>query len=171
MQYASMVDLAQCLVDYGAPEVAEKALRAILVADLDVRHKLQTKIHLLMLSATLRREGDFLALRDELAPAPFTVRQRALYHLYVAQGLRTFGSLGDARTAAETALDVAREHSLFQLMFQAEEELRAIEAAASAAHPVVENAPAIAPRAPRMSRRLERIAGAISTMLEIAGAA
>jgi hypothetical protein len=56
-------------------------------------------------------------------------------------------------------------------MFQAEEELRAIEAAASAAHPVVENAPAIAPRAPRMSRRLERIAGAISTMLEIAGAA
>lgn len=169
MQYASMVDLAQCLVDYGAPEVAEKALRAVLLADLDVRHKIQTKIHLLLLSATLRREADFVALRDDLVPAPFTVRQRALYQLYVAQGLRTFGKLDDARTAAETGLRVAREHSLFQLMFQAEEELRAIEAAASHAHRVrevaPEAAPVAAPRA-RMSRRLERIAGAISTMLE-----
>lgn len=167
MRCASMVDLAQCLVDYGAPDVAEKALRAILRSDLDVRHKLQTRIHLLTLSATLGREAEFLALRDELVPAPFTVRQRTLYHLFAAQGLRAFGKLNDARAEAETALAVARGHSLFQLMFQAEEEVRAIEAAASAAHRVREEAPAAAPRVRRMSRRVERIAGAIDTMLAL----
>lgn len=169
MQYASMVDLAQCLVDYGAPDVAEKALRAVLLSDLDVRHKIQTKIHLLTLSATLRREAEFLAWRDDLVSAPFTVRQRTLYHLYVAQGMRTFGKLDAARTAAETTVALAREHSLFQLMFQGEEALRTIESA-SVEQRVVRETPAPSQTARPLSRRVRRIAGAVDTMLESAAA-
>lgn len=164
MQYASLIDLAQHFVDYGAPDVAERALRAVLRADVDVRHRLQSQLHLLLLAGTQHREAEFDALTSELASAPFTIRQRTLYHMYVAQGLRGFGRLEQARDAATEAIALARSASLFQLMFQGEEELRRIEDAASTDAP--RNVSGELEQLPvSMSRRVSRIARAIEAVL------
>jgi hypothetical protein len=166
MRTASLIDLAQCFSDYGAPEVAEDALRAVVRSDVDVRHRVQSMINLVFLAVTQRRETEFDTLRGQLLSLPFSIRQRTTYQLIEAQGLRTFGRLTDARAAGERALALAQEHSLFQLVFQAEEELRAIEGATAAeesagAQAAEEAAPSIARP---MSRRVSRIAGAVRSM-------
>lgn len=165
MQYASLIDLAQCLVDYGAPEVAEKALRAVLGADVDVRHRLQAQLHLLLVLATLRREAEFVALMSELAASPFTVRQQALYHLYVAQGFRAFGRLDEAQAIAVTAVASARDHALFQILFQSEEELRTIKALTNCRRKAEGGMiPAPIPKT-HLSPRIARVARAINSLL------
>jgi len=146
--------------------VAEDALRAVVRSDVDVRHRVQSMINLLFLAITQRRESEFDTLRRELLSLPFSIRQRTTFQLIEAQGLRTFGRLTDARAAGERALALAQEHSLFQLVFQAEEELRAIEGAAAAEEsageqPAEEGAPSIARP---MSRRVSRIVGAVRSM-------
>lgn len=171
MRYASLVDLAQLFVDYGAPEVAEHALRAVLRADVDLRHHIQAQLHLLLLAGTQQREGEFHSLVDTLASAPFTVRQRALYHLYVAQGSRAFRQLSQAQDAATRAIELARSASLFQLMFESEEELRRIEALAaegvpraSVAEPSSALTNAVQRRTAPMSRTATRVARAIRSI-------
>jgi len=143
LKYQTLVDLASFLSDYGLPTVASAALRVVQKAAPDRHVRRHATLNLYFLAANHENGTMFDALRTELAGEPLTARQQAQYALFTAQGCRRFNRLAEARSAAEDAIELANRYQHFQLVFEAETELRDIMLA-------LENAPGETPQ------RLER---------------
>lgn len=133
MRYKTLVDLAAFLSDYGLPAVASTALRMVERTAPEASVRRHARLSLLFLAARQRDEMEFDTLRSALASETLTPRQQTQYALFSAQGFRRFGRISLARAAAERAIQLANQYQLFQLVFESEAELRALEAVREAA--------------------------------------
>ena len=129
LTYPTLVDLANFLTDYGLPPVAAAALRLVERAAPEARIRRHAKLNLLFLAAQHESEEAFIQLRDELTVAQLTVREQTQFALFSARGLRRFAHFDDAQAAVERAIALAKQYELFQLVFEAEAELREIASA------------------------------------------
>jgi len=127
MRYKTLVDLATFLSDYGLPAVASTALRMVERAAPEASIRRHARLSLLFLAARQRDEMAFDTLRSALARETLTPRQQTQYALFSAQGLRQFGRVSLARAAAKRAIQLANQYQLFQLVFESEAELHALE--------------------------------------------
>ncbi len=127
--YQTLVDLAAFLSDYGLPTVAAASLRLVEQAAPEARVRRHARLNRLFLAAHGDDELAFTSLRVALASEPLTPRQLAQYSLFSAQGFRRFSQLDAAEAAADRAVQLANQFQLFQLVFEAEAELREIQSA------------------------------------------
>lgn len=133
LAYHTLVDLAAFLSDYGLPSIASTSLRMVERAAPEARVRRHAKLNRFFLAARYEEESAFDALRSELLTERLAPRQQTQYALFSAQGLRRFSHFDAARSEAERAGELANQFQLFQLVFEAEEELRDIESARNAA--------------------------------------
>ncbi len=129
MKYKTFIDLAAFLTDYGLPDIAGVTLRIVERTAPEAQVRVHARLNLFFLAAHHGDEATFGALRSALTDDPLTPRQKTQYALFTAQGLRRFGQPDAARTSAEQAVTLANQFELFQLMFEAEAEMSAIDAA------------------------------------------
>jgi tetratricopeptide (TPR) repeat protein len=126
LKYQTLVDLASFLTDYGLPSVASTALRVVQRTAPDRHVRRHATLNLFFLAAHHEDAATFDALHAALADEGLTARQKAQYALFTAQGCRRLGRLSEARAAAEQAIRIAKQYQHFQLVFEAEAELRDI---------------------------------------------
>lgn len=126
LKYQTLVDLASFLSDYGLPAVASVALRVVAKSAPERHVRRHATLNLFFLAAHHEDAATFDALRAALADERLTPRQEAQYALFIAQGSRRFGRLAEAEVAAGEAIRVANLYEHFQLVFEAEAELREI---------------------------------------------
>ncbi len=141
--YSTLVDLANFLADYGAPPLAATALRMVERAAPEPRIRRLARINLLFLAAQHESEEEFESCRRALEGEPLPVRETVQFALFSAQGLRRFGRLEEAKAEADRSTELANRSELFQLAFDGEREIVAIEAARKARR-ISERAPAAA---------------------------
>ena len=134
LKYKILVDLAAFLTDYGLPSVAAAALRLVESAAPEPHVRRHAKLNLFFLAARHNDEAAFTALRLALANEPLTPRQQTQYALFAAQGFRRFLRLDSALASVERAIQLATQFQLFQLVFEAEAELHAIQAVGTDLH-------------------------------------
>ena len=126
LKYQTLVDLASFLTDYGLPAVASTALRLVEKSAPEKHVRRHATLNLFFLAAHHDTAATFDALRAALVSERLTPRQQAQYALFTAQGCRRFGRLAEAKLAADDAIRLANQYQLFQLVFEAEAELREI---------------------------------------------
>jgi hypothetical protein len=129
LKYATLVDLAAFLSDYGLPDVASSALRMVEAAASEPSVRRHASLNLLFLAARHGTEAVFSERRLALSIEPLTPRQQTQYALFTAQGFRRFAHFAAAKSSAERAMQLANQFELFQLVFEAETELNEIEMA------------------------------------------
>jgi hypothetical protein len=127
VRYQTLVDLAAFLSDYGLPDVAATALRVVECGAAEPQVRRHARLNMFFLAVRYEDETSFARLRAALATERLTPRQQTQYALFAAQGYRRFSHLDAARGSAERAIDLANRFQLFQLVFEAEDELRQIE--------------------------------------------
>jgi tetratricopeptide (TPR) repeat protein len=137
----TLVDLAAFLTDYGLPDVASAALRIVERAAPEAQIRVHARLNLFFLAARHQDEVEFEVLRLALTRDPLTPRQQTQYALFSAQGFRRFAQLQTALNCVEQAIKLANQFQLFQLMFEAESEMQAIEAARTQADKVATQRP------------------------------
>lgn len=129
LKYQTLVDLAIFLTDYGLPPVAAAALRLVEHASPEPRIRRLATLNLFFLAAHYENENAFDTLYEQLGHERLNAREQTQLALFAAHGLRRFSRFDAARSSAERALQFANQFELFQFVFEAEAELRAIESA------------------------------------------
>jgi hypothetical protein len=129
LKYQTLVDLAAFLTDYGLPTVAATALRIVERTAAEAHVRRHATVNLFFLAAQHGDIATFTNLRLRLTKERLTPRQQTQLALFTAQGYRRFCRYDAARSSAEAAAKFANQFELYQLVFEAEAELRAIDAA------------------------------------------
>lgn len=127
LRHKTLIDLAAFLTDYGLPDVASTALHIVERAAPETQVRVHARLNLFFLAARHEDEASFDALRATLSTDPLTPRQQTQYALFSAQGYRRFGKSDAALQCVQRAVELANKFELFQLMFEAESELHAIQ--------------------------------------------
>jgi hypothetical protein len=127
----TLIDLAAFLTDYGLPDVASTALRIVERVAPETQVRVHARLNLFFLAARHEDEASFNALRAALSAETLTPRQRTQYALFSAQGYRRFGNTSAALDSVQQAVELANKYELFQLMFEAESELHALQGASA----------------------------------------
>jgi len=115
-----LVGLASALADVGHREAARDANLLLAAQACDPSTRWVATINLIELAALDHRQIDFLRHRRALERVPLPPPLAGYYHLYVAQGYRTFGQVDRARRALDQAIAIAEEHKLNELLIRAE---------------------------------------------------
>jgi tetratricopeptide (TPR) repeat protein len=115
-----LVGLAAALADVGHREAARDANLLLAAQACDPSTRWVATINLVEIAALDHREIDFLRHRRALERVPLPPPLAGYYHLYVAQGYRTFGQLDRARRALDQAIAIAEQHRLNELLIRAE---------------------------------------------------
>jgi hypothetical protein len=79
-----------------------------------------SELNLMELAATQRAELQFDKYRRDLEDADFTPQLRVTYLLYVGRGYHALGQDEDAVPYLERAVEMASQHGLNALLFEAE---------------------------------------------------
>lgn len=128
LRYKTLVDLASFFSDYGLPDVASSALQIVERQAPEAQIRVHARLNLFFLAARHWNEEVFGELRSALAKDALTPRQQTQYSLFSAQGFRRHKHLDAALGSAQHAVALSKRFELYQLMFESESELRAIEA-------------------------------------------
>ncbi|HEU4630376.1 MAG TPA: hypothetical protein VFS08_11570 [Gemmatimonadaceae bacterium] len=151
-------DIAAMWVQLGVRDAARDALLTLLATAQEQYTRWLATVNLMDLAALDGIEVVFEQYRRELAAAALPVDLAASSQLVAGQGYRLLGRTTAARRALTRATELARQHGLHQIGFEAEAALEALErgegrtAAASLAAP----------------ESLREIASAMSAMREVA---
>jgi len=129
MKYKVLVDLAAFLTDYGLPSVAADTLHIVEMTAPEARVRRHARLNRFFLAAHHDDEATFMTLRLALASEPLTPRQQTQLALFTAQGYRRFSRFDAGQASAQRAVQLANQFELFQLAFEAEAELEAINSA------------------------------------------
>jgi tetratricopeptide (TPR) repeat protein len=160
-----LVDLANFLSKQGAFESANDALRVLEASARSQSGRWHAKIDLMDLAYRSNNEVSFEQLRRDLADQPLPPVQRVSYLLDLGKGCTVFGQYSDARAALDECTRLATNHGLNQRVFQAEDALRALDAAERNAAPPVSAAPVQASEVPdevaqSLRKLLQEVSGA-----------
>lgn len=131
LKYQTLVDLAIFLTDYGLPPVAAAALRLVEHAAPEPRVRRQATLNLFFLAAHYEDEAAFSKLHEQLEHDRLSAREQAQFALFAAHGFRRYSRFDEAQSSAEHAVQLANQFEMYQLVFEAEAELRAIDSARS----------------------------------------
>jgi len=170
MRYKTLVDLASFLTDYGLPDVAGSALQIIERQAPEPQIRVHARLNLFFLAARNWNEEVFDQLRSALAKDALTPRQQVQYSLFSAQGFRRLRQLDAALDSVQHAVTLSRRFELYQFMFEAESELRAIEAERLQAVKVdvgMEALPNKAARRDKLPPGMHRVAESLSGMAAV----
>jgi tetratricopeptide (TPR) repeat protein len=123
-----LADIASFFADLGVRSAARDA-HLVLAATAQEQYTRWTSLTNLMEYAALDRcEPVFEQYRRELADASLPVSLEATYHLYVGRGYLTFDRSDAARAALSRAIEIGSRVGLNQIVFEAEQSLRDLEA-------------------------------------------
>lgn len=126
-------DIATALGDAGHRQAARDAHHVLSTAARDAHVRMLSQVNLLDLAVSEDDEAAFLRHERALADAPLSAVLRAQYHLIVGNGRRQFGDESGAMQAYETAMAVAEEHQLNEVLLKAEAALHQLHRKAAAA--------------------------------------
>lgn len=137
-------DIATALGDAGHRQAAHDAHRVLSVAARDPNIRMVAQVNLLDLAVTEGDEAAFIRHERALAEAPLSAILRAQYHMIVGNGRRRFDDEAGAIQAYESALAVAEEHQVNEVVLKAESALQQLHRrAAGASRPGARTAHAI----------------------------
>ncbi len=126
MREPILADIATALGDAGHPDAARDVHLVLAETAREPRTRGLARVNLLVAAG---RDGDELAFeryRRQLAEVPLPADLQAHYQLAVGDGRARFGQVEAAVAAYRTALEVAEQHQLNELVFRAEASLEAL---------------------------------------------
>lgn len=119
-----LTDIATGFRYLGLLDVARDAYLVLAATAQEQYIRWMSEINLMALAATQGAELQFDKYRRDLEQSDFTPQLRVTYLLHVGRGYSALGHSELAVPYLERAVDVAAEHKLNQLMFEAEEALQ-----------------------------------------------
>ena len=154
-----LADIGMLFAQLGMRTAARDALLVLTGTAQEQYTRWAAMLNLLELSADDGAELAFEQHRRELAKVDLPVDLATTYHLFVGRGYRLFGRVAPARRALQHALDLACQHQLNQLRFDAEQAVEELERGERvAARQAVQVSAALQPVASAM-RELRSLAG------------
>lgn len=118
-----LIDVATGFFELGLIEIARDAYLVLHATAQDEYVRWSAGINLIEVAGRQCMEPTFDRYRRDFENVELPPYLQASYFLIVGNGLRSFGRVKDAVTYLERAIEVAAEHGLNQVLFEAEEGL------------------------------------------------
>jgi tetratricopeptide (TPR) repeat protein len=131
-------DIGAALLRSGAYDAARDAHMIVYATAQFQDARWVAGINLLELAAKTANEPAFERFRRELPAASMPPRLRAHYHMYVADGQHRFGRVDSALAELRQAIQIADEHGITEVVFDAERRLTEFQRARPEAPRVLE---------------------------------